>query len=60
MSSIRNLWLGPLASLIAMTAVSLPAYSQQQKPNIVVIMGDDMAGRKRKPAWPSSTTISVW
>src|SRR5437879_10278459 len=43
MSLTRNFWLGPLSSLIAMAAVSVPAAAQQQqKPNIVAIMGDDI------------------
>src|SRR2546427_12446962 len=44
MSLTRNFWLGPLSSLIAMAAVSVPAAAQQQqqKPNIVFIMGDDI------------------
>jgi arylsulfatase A-like enzyme len=43
MRTTRSKWLGLLASAIAMVAVSLPAAAQQQqKPNIVVIMGDDI------------------
>src|SRR4029077_11179557 len=43
MSLIRNTCFGLLASAIATAAVSLPAAAQQQqKPNIVVIMGDDI------------------
>src|SRR5258708_5513910 len=43
MSLPRNFWLGPLISLIAMAAVSVPAAAQQQqKPNILFIMGDDI------------------
>jgi arylsulfatase A-like enzyme len=41
MSFIRSVCLGSLASLIAMTAMNAPA-TAQQKPNIVVIMGDDI------------------
>src|SRR5271169_6725841 len=37
----RNIWLGLLASFAAVMAGSLPA-AAQQKPNIVVIMGDDV------------------
>jgi sulfatase-like protein len=43
MSRIRNIWLGSLVSFIAMSEISIPASAQQQqKPNIVVIMGDDI------------------
>ena len=40
----RTIWLGFLGLLIAMTVASVPATAQQQqqKPNIVVIMGDDI------------------
>jgi arylsulfatase A-like enzyme len=38
-----NIWLGLLASFAAVTAAGAPAIAQQQqKPNIVVIMGDDI------------------
>jgi arylsulfatase A-like enzyme len=40
--SIRNICLGLLASSIATLAVNMPAVAQQQKPNILVIMGDDI------------------
>ena len=43
MSLMRSFWLGPLVALVAISAASLPATAQQQqKPNIVVIMGDDI------------------
>ncbi len=42
MNLVRRFWIGPLASLVAMMAVSMPATAQQPKPNIVVIMGDDI------------------
>ena len=42
MSTIRNICLGLLATFAAVTAVSLPAAAQQQKPNILFIMGDDI------------------
>jgi arylsulfatase A-like enzyme len=43
MSFFRNAWLGSLVSLIAVMAINAPATAQQQqKPNIVVIMGDDI------------------
>ena len=43
MSLSRNLWLGLLASIAAITAASMPAAAQQQqKPNILFIMGDDI------------------
>jgi arylsulfatase A-like enzyme len=40
----RNIWLGLLASLVAISAASATANAQQQpqKPNIVVIWGDDI------------------
>jgi arylsulfatase len=37
----RSTWLGQLALLAAVTAVSMPASAQQQ-PNIIMIMGDDI------------------
>ena len=43
MTTIRNIWLGLLALLATATTASVPAAAQQQqKPNIVVIMGDDI------------------
>jgi arylsulfatase len=43
MSTIRTLGLAVLAALAALTAVSAPAAAQQQqRPNIVFIMGDDI------------------
>jgi arylsulfatase len=43
MSVTRTIWLGLLASLAAVTIASVPAAAQQQqKPNILVIMGDDV------------------
>ena len=43
MSIARYIWLGLLASIAAITAASLPAAAQQQqKPNILFIMGDDI------------------
>ena len=42
-SMTRNIWLGLLASLAAVTIAVVPAAAQQpQKPNILVIMGDDV------------------
>ena len=39
----RNLWLGLLALFAVVTAASMPAAAQQQqKPNILFIMGDDI------------------
>ena len=37
-----NIRLGLLAVIVAATAASAPASAQQQKPNILVIMGDDI------------------
>ena len=43
MSMSRNIWLGLLASLASVTMAAAPASAQQQqKPNILVIMGDDI------------------
>ncbi len=42
MKNIRKLWLGVLALLAAVMAAGAPASAQQQKPNIIVIMGDDI------------------
>ena len=43
MSLSRNLWLGLLALFAVVAAASLPAAAQQQqKPNILFIMGDDI------------------
>jgi arylsulfatase A-like enzyme len=42
MSTIRNILLSLLASLAAVIAAVIPAAAQQQKPNILVIMGDDV------------------
>jgi len=43
MNAVRRAWLGLLASLAVLTVVNAPALAQQQqRPNIVVIMGDDI------------------
>src|SRR6476646_11657782 len=43
MRIVRYVWLGLLASIAAISAASLPAAAQQQqKPNILFIMGDDI------------------
>jgi hypothetical protein len=42
MSMGRNIWLGLMASLAAVTAAIVPASAQQPKPNILVIMADDI------------------
>jgi arylsulfatase A-like enzyme len=43
MNVVRTVWLGMLASLAAMIVASMPAAAQQQqKPNILFIMGDDI------------------
>jgi arylsulfatase A-like enzyme len=38
----RNIWLGLLASLTVGTVAVAPASAQQQKPNILVMMADDI------------------
>jgi hypothetical protein len=38
----KNHWVGLLASLASMTMTAAPALAQQQKPNILVIMADDI------------------
>jgi arylsulfatase len=38
----KSRWLGLLACVVALTAASVPAAAQQQKPNILFIMGDDV------------------
>ena len=43
MNISRSAWLGLLASIVALTMACLPAAAQQQRrPNILVIMGDDV------------------
>jgi arylsulfatase len=42
MKNMRKLWLGVLALLAAVMAAGAPASAQQQRPNIIVIMGDDI------------------
>src|SRR5882724_1773334 len=42
MSMARSIWLGLLASFAAVMTASMPAAAQQQKPNILFIMGDDI------------------
>jgi arylsulfatase len=43
MKMTRTIWLGVLASLVALMVTSMPAAAQQQqKPNILFIMGDDI------------------
>jgi len=42
MNFTGNFCAGLLAPLVAITAISTPAAAQQQRPNIVVIMGDDV------------------
>src|SRR5271167_2864371 len=42
MSLIKNIWLGLLASSATILIAASPAAAQQQKPNILVIMGDDI------------------
>jgi arylsulfatase A-like enzyme len=42
MKLAKSMWFGLLASFAAVMMVSTPAAAQQQKPNIVFIMGDDI------------------
>ena len=42
MTTNRNVWIGLLASLVIGVAMVAPASAQQQKPNILVIMADDI------------------
>ena len=42
MSTAKKIRLGLLAASAALMAVSTPAFAQQQKPNILFIMGDDI------------------
>ena len=42
MSLIRTIWLGLLALSVTVMVTAAPASAQQQKPNILVIMGDDI------------------
>src|SRR3977135_4683792 len=42
MSLIRTIWLGLLRSAVTVMVTAAPASAQQQKPNILVIMGDDI------------------
>ncbi len=42
MSLTRSLWLGMLALFAAVSVTSMPASAQQQKPNILFIMADDV------------------
>jgi arylsulfatase A-like enzyme len=38
----RKLWVGLLASIAPVVMGTMPAFAQQSKPNILVIMGDDI------------------
>ena len=42
MKTSRKLWLGLLALFVIITAPGLQAFAQEQKPNILFIMGDDI------------------
>ena len=48
MGSIRNILIGSLAALVAATMANAPAIAQQ-KPNIVIIWGDDIGHRMSAP-----------
>src|SRR6266516_1630010 len=39
---MKNFWLGLLALVCAAPVTSAPVTAQQQRPNIVVVMGDDI------------------
>jgi arylsulfatase A-like enzyme len=39
---MKNVWLGLLALACAAPVATAPATAQQQRPNIVVVMGDDI------------------
>ena len=42
MSLIKTIWLSFFTSSLAVLAAAAPASAQQQKPNIVIIWGDDI------------------
>ena len=42
MSIIRNAYIGLLATFATVTIAAAPASAQQPRPNILVIMGDDI------------------
>jgi len=44
MNRVRNIWCGPLALFAATAAMNVPTTAQQQpqRPNIVIIWGDDI------------------
>ena len=42
MSKLKNVLLGSLAALAAVTMTSAPAVAQQQKPNMLILWGDDI------------------
>jgi ABC-type sugar transport system substrate-binding protein len=42
MCNVRSFYVALVASLAAVTMAAAPASAQQQKPNILVIMGDDI------------------
>jgi hypothetical protein len=42
MSPIKNILFGSIAALAAATMMTAPAAAQQQKPNILIIWGDDI------------------
>jgi arylsulfatase len=44
MHKLRNIFLGSLAALAVTTTANVPAVAQQQKPNILIIWGDDIGG----------------
>jgi hypothetical protein len=50
MNKLRNLFLGSFAAIASATAVCAPAAAQQQKPNILIILGDDI-GQFNVSAW---------
>jgi hypothetical protein len=66
----RKLWLGLLAGVAAVSMASVPASAQQQqKPNILFIMGDDIGwmqpsiyhrGRRPRPSDLVRHESNIW
>jgi hypothetical protein len=58
-SVTRTIWLGLLASLAALSAAIAPASAQQQTPNILVIMADDI-GYWNISAYTAGVHVGAW